>query len=73
MFKKLLKELDKISNKGQVAVTINSDEKGYLDKECPNELCLYKFKIKEEDWDKKVSDDAVYCPKCGHKAKSDSW
>ncbi|WP_031445862.1 hypothetical protein [Arenibacter algicola] len=73
MFEKLLKELDKIQKEGKVSVTINADDKGYLDKECPNEECLYRFKVYEEDWVNKVSDEEVFCPKCGHKANSDSW
>lgn len=73
MFEKLLKELDKLQREGQVSVTINADDKGYLDKECPNEECLYKFKVYEQDWISKVSDEVVFCPKCGHRANSDSW
>lgn len=32
-----------------IEVTIQSDEKGYFDRECPNEECLYQFKIKLRD------------------------
>lgn len=56
-----------------IPVTFNSDEKGYFDRECPNENCLYVFKIKMKDWKEKVSDEEVHCPMCGHVDTSDKW
>lgn len=56
-----------------IPVTIQSDEKGYFDRECPNENCLYAFKIKMRDWEEKVSDEKVHCPMCGHVDTSDKW
>lgn len=56
-----------------IPVTMHSDEKGYIDRECPNEECLFNFKIYAEDWKEKVSDEAVYCPLCGHVDTSDKW
>lgn len=56
-----------------IPVTLQSDEKGYFDRECPNENCLYQFKIKLKDWEEKVSDDEVHCPMCGHVDSSDKW
>jgi len=56
-----------------IPVTIHSDEKGYFDRECPNEDCLYTFKILMKDWEEKVSDDEVHCPLCGHVDTSDKW
>ena len=73
MFKNLLRELEKIKREGQVAIPINPDSKGYLDKECPNEDCLFAFKVFGDDWKEKVSDEEVHCPRCGHTAKSDCW
>lgn len=55
-----------------IPVTLRSDEKGYLDRECPNEDCLYTFKILMKDWDEKVSD-KMYCPLCGHIDSTDKW
>ena len=49
-----------------IPIEIISDEKGYFDRECPNEQCLYKFKINLEDWKNIVSDEEVHCPMCGH-------
>lgn len=56
-----------------IPVTIQSDEKGFFDRECPNEECLFQFKIKLADWKEKVSDEVVYCPMCGYAADSDKW
>ena len=56
-----------------IPVEFKSDEKGYFDRQCPNEKCEYVFKIYMEDWKEKVSDDQVFCPMCGHTATSDKW
>ena len=56
-----------------IPIKIESDEKEYFDRECPNEECLYKFKINMEDWKNKVSDKEVHCPMCGHIDTSDKW
>ena len=56
-----------------IPIEIISDEKGYFDRECPNEQCLYKFKINLEDWKNIVSDEEVHCPMCGHIDTSDKW
>ena len=57
----------------EIPITLLSDEKGYFDRECPNENCLYTFKIYMEDWKEKVSDEEVHCPMCGHIDTSDKW
>lgn len=56
-----------------IPITFRSDEKGYFDRECPNENCLYTFKVYMSDWENKFSDDEVHCPMCGHIAPADSW
>ena len=56
-----------------ISLTIQSDNKGYYDRECPNEECLFRFKVLMEDWKNKVSDDCVYCPMCGFKTTADKW
>lgn len=56
-----------------IPIKIKSDEKGYFDRECPNEKCLFKFKISMADWKNKVSDEEVHCPMCGHVDTSDKW
>lgn len=57
----------------EIPITLYSDEKGYFDRECPNENCLYTFKIHMEDWKEKVSDEEVHCPMCGHVDTADKW
>lgn len=54
-----------------IPVTVESDEKGYYDRECPK--CQYSFKVKLCDWEEKVSYDEVHCPMCGHVDASDKW
>lgn len=56
-----------------IPLTILADKKGFFDRECPNSNCRYSFKIKLDDWKEKVSDERVYCPRCGHVDKSDQW
>lgn len=57
----------------EIPMKILSDEKGYLDRQCPNENCLFEFKVNLQDWEDKVSNDEVHCPFCGHVAPSESW
>ncbi len=54
-------------------VSIPTDDEGYLDRECPNEVCLAAFKVLADDWRDKVRDEEVFCPVCGHTATSDHW
>ena len=56
-----------------IPIKLISDAKGYFDRECPNENCLYTFKINMQDWEEKVFDETVYCPMCGHVDTSDKW
>lgn len=72
MFENLLKQLNQL-NRMQVSVPVSVDKKGYYDKECPNEDCLFQFKVNADDWRNLFTDEAVYCPKCRHAANSDSW
>lgn len=57
----------------KIPITLKSDKKGYLDRECPNEDCEYTFKINMEDWENKVSDEEMHCHLCGHIDTSDQW
>ena len=56
-----------------IPVTLHPDDKGYIDRECPNEECQYTFKVLLKDWKEKVSDEEVHCPLCGYVGSSDSW
>ena len=57
----------------EIPITFLSDDKGYFDRECPNENCAFVFKINMDDWQEKISDEEVHCPKCGHIDTSDKW
>ncbi|MBR3320649.1 MAG: hypothetical protein IKG04_01730, partial [Exiguobacterium sp.] len=57
----------------EMPIQIRSDENGFFDRECPNEECLFTFKIDLKDWEEKVSDEHVFCPRCGCDAPSDKW
>ena len=45
MFDNLLRELRALERRS-ITVPIDSDEKGYIDKECPSTNCEFQFKIK---------------------------
>ena len=55
-----------------IPITFHSDEKGYFDRECPNNNCLYTFKVSMRDWEEKIKDE-VHCPMCGHIDITDNW
>lgn len=72
MFEDLIKEMEQM-NRQSVSVPIESDEKGYIDKQCPDEDCEFIFKVHEEDWTNIFKDEAVWCPLCRHDAPADQW
>ena len=72
MFEKLLREIRALDGQ-QVSVNIETDEKGYLDRQCPAENCEFLFKINEQDWKNICRDEAVWCPMCGHSAPAKQW
>lgn len=47
-----------------ISVPIQSDDKGYLDRECPNEKCLFIFKVNVEDWRKNFLDEKLFIVRC---------
>lgn len=55
------------------SVPLDTDEKGYFDRECPSNECLFVFKVNQEDWKHHFRDEEVFCPQCGHSAPSDHW
>jgi len=73
MFDETLRELRRLRGGVKVGVPISSDEKGYIDKECPNPECLYSFKVMAADWKGLFRPEAVFCPRCRHEAPSSSW
>lgn len=72
MFENLLRELRSLDRQ-QVSVSIDCDEKGYIDKECPATNCEFQFKIKEDDSTNICRDETLWCPMCGHSAPAKSW
>lgn len=72
MFEDLIKEINRINGQS-VSVPIESDEKGYVDKQCPSEYCEFIFKVNSEDWLNIFKDEAVWCPLCRHEAPADQW
>jgi rRNA maturation endonuclease Nob1 len=72
MFEDLIKEMGSV-NALSVSVDIETDENGYIDKQCPNKKCEFIFKVNGEDWVNIFNDDAVWCPLCRHEATSDQW
>ncbi len=72
MFEELIKEMGRMNNQS-VSVPIESDENGYIDKQCPSEECEFIFKVNEEDWGNIFKDEVVWCPLCRHEAPSDQW
>lgn len=74
MFEDLIRGFKDLERNGMsVNVPIQQDEKGYIDKQCPNEECEFIFKVSDEDWAEKFKDEGVFCPKCGHCAPADSY
>lgn len=73
MFEKTIRELEALHGHHQISIPIKSDKEGYLDRECPNKECLFQFKVFDHDWETFKNKDKVFCPLCGHEAKSSSW
>ncbi|MES2040068.1 MAG: hypothetical protein V4495_19810 [Pseudomonadota bacterium] len=73
MFENLLKTLSNLSETTPISVPLEADSKGYLDKECPNEDCLFHFKVNAKVWTDLTTEAIVTCPMCGHKADKKSW
>lgn len=72
MFEDLIREMEHLNGQ-TVFIPIESDENGYLDKQCPSDDCEFLFKVYEEDWGNIVKDVAVWCPLCRHEAQADQW
>ena len=63
MFDQLIRELRGLQGTTQIPVTLEIDDHGYLDRQCPAAECRDVFKILYEDWVAIVSDEVVYCPR----------
>jgi hypothetical protein len=60
MFERLIKELKELERTKQISVPIESDEDGYLDRECPNDDCLFQFKV--DDVLDQSGEEFICCP-----------
>lgn len=72
MFENLLKSLEGLHGTA-VAVELEADENGYLDRQCPSSTCEFIFKVNAKDWKKIASGGHGWCPMCGHEAPVNHW
>lgn len=72
VFEELLRELRRLEGTNQIAVSVQFDEDGYLDRQCPVDACTFLFKVYGEDWQQKVGDQA-FCPSCGYADDLTQW
>lgn len=72
MFDDLIKAMEKLDG-ASISIDIETDEKGYIDKQCPVEECEFLFKVYGDDWTNICKDEAIWCPQCRHEAPSDQW
>ena len=72
MFEKLLRQLKEI-DETKVSIPIETDENGFFDKECPDEECMFLFKVHRDDWVNIFKDESVFCPMCGKNSTSDTF
>ncbi|SDD49243.1 hypothetical protein [Belnapia rosea] len=73
VFEKLMRELQSMQGQVEVAVPLEADAEGFLDRECPAEQCLFTFKVHGDDWNSLVKEGEVFCPMCRHTAPRGSW
>lgn len=73
MFDRTLRELQRLQQGVHVSVSLPVDDKGYLDRRCPADMCGVSFKVLFEDWRDLVRDEVVHCPICRHEASSGEW
>jgi hypothetical protein len=73
MFEETSRLLQQLKSGMQINIPIREDERGFLDKECPNSECLFQFKVHAEDWKQIFRDEAVFCPRCRYQAPARSW
>ena len=57
----------------ELPLSFHTDEKGYIDRQCPSDGCQYIFKISADDWPDKVSNEGMHCPMCGYISSPENW
>ena len=73
MFEEILRELRGLENGVEIPITLEIDDQGYLDRDCPSEDCGATFKVLFKDWREIVTDEVVYCPICRHENAASEW
>jgi len=78
--KKLIEKLENIKENAQklngthsIEILSKTDEDGFIDKECPEQNCLFPFKVYGEDWKTKIDENKVYCPNCKNESPSNAY
>lgn len=56
-----------------MSVSFETDDEGYVDRQCPFKDCLFVFKVHIDDWKNLFKNEAIFCPLCRHKADSSQW
>ncbi len=64
----LSREIERLGNMS-IRLPVETDADGYIDRECPNEDCMFQFKVLLEDWINLCKDEAVFCPMCGSRSE----
>ena len=72
MFRDVSRVLRELEGTHSLPVSVEVDDDGYLDRQCHEPDCMFRFKVHVEDWLKRVGDESV-CPLCGHFADSAEW
>jgi uncharacterized Zn finger protein (UPF0148 family) len=72
MLDELMREIGR-NRTQRVSVSVQIDDDGYYDRECPSPECRFQFKVLFEDWKEKVRDEEAFCPFCGHAAAGTEW
>lgn len=57
----------------ELKLQIPADDKGFIDRECPNEACRFEFKVDLHDWEAIEAKGHACCPRCGKDGGADSW
>lgn len=73
MFDNTKRMLNELARGVRIAIDIPLDAEGYIDRQCPAEICQAEFKILADDLEAKVKQESAYCPICKEEAAADDW
>jgi hypothetical protein len=73
VLEKLLREFRKLKGTHTISVTLEVDDEGFLDRQCPAEHCLSEFKVLMDDRRKKGPNNRAWCPFCGSQDSSQEF